>query len=86
MSQSPTRPVNRIPQMVFLIAATALVIFLILLGTDTISPGDAPTLIISGGLFTIALVAMAAEFEINRTGFSKSTPPVDEGEERRADG
>ena len=85
MSHSPTRPVNRIPQVVFLSAAAALVVFLVLLGTDTISPGDAPTLIISGGLFTIALVAMAAEFEINRTGFSKSTPPLEEGEERPAD-
>lgn len=80
MSQTTPRPVNRIPQMVFLAAAAALVIFLILLGTDAIDPGNAPTLIIAGSLFTVALGAMAAEFEINRTGFSKSTPPVDDGE------
>ena len=79
MSQSTPRPINRIPQIVFLAAAAALVICLILLGTNTINPGSAPTLIIAGGLFTVALGAMAAEFEINRTGFSKSTPPVDEG-------
>lgn len=80
MAQPTSRPVNRIPQVVLLLAAAALVIFLILLGTDTINPGDGPTLIISGGLFAIALIAMAAEFEINRTGFSKSTPPREEGE------
>ena len=80
MSQSTPRPINRIPQIVFLAAAAALVIFLILLGTDTITPGNGPTLIIAGSLFTVALGAMAAEFEINRTGFSSSTPPVDESE------
>lgn len=80
MSQSTSRPINRIPQLVFLVAAAALVIFLVLLGTDTIDPGSGPTLIIAGILFTVALGAMAAEFEINRTGFSERTPPLDEGE------
>ena len=80
MSQSTPRPINRIPQFVFLTAAGALVVFLVLLGTDAINLGSAPTMIVSGTLFTVALGAMAAEFEINRTGFSKSTPPVDEGE------
>lgn len=80
MSTPASRPINRMPQYVLLGAAAALVIFLVLLGTDTISPGDGPTLIISGGLFTIALGAMAAEFEINRTGFSKTTPPADDVE------
>jgi peptidoglycan/LPS O-acetylase OafA/YrhL len=85
MSEPTARPINRIPQIVLLTAAAALVVFLILLGTDTIAPGDAPTLIIGGALFAVALVALAAEFEINRTGFSKSTPPLEEGEERRPD-
>jgi peptidoglycan/LPS O-acetylase OafA/YrhL len=85
MSEPTTRPINRIPQIVLLSAGAALVIFLILLGTDAIAPGDGPTLIIGGALFAVALVAMAAEFEINRTGFSNSTPPLEEGEERRGD-
>lgn len=82
MSQSSPRPVNRIPQIVLLAAAAALVIFLILLGTDAINPGDAPTLIIAGALFTIALGAMAAEFEINRTGFSQPSAPLEDRDER----
>jgi peptidoglycan/LPS O-acetylase OafA/YrhL len=85
MSEPATPPINRIPQIVLLAAAAALVVFLILLGTDTIAPGDGPTLIIGGALFAVALVAMAAEFEINRTGFSNSTPPLEEGEERQGD-
>jgi hypothetical protein len=72
MSETTGRPINRLPQIVLLVAATALIVFLILLGTHTISPGDGPTLIISGGLFAVALIAMAAEFEINRTGFSNN--------------
>lgn len=79
MPDSSSRAVNRIPQVVLLVAAGLLVIFLVLLGTEAISPGDAATLIIAGSLFAIALGAMAAEFEINRTGFSKN-PPRDEGE------
>jgi small neutral amino acid transporter SnatA (MarC family) len=71
MSQSPGRPINRIPQIVMLLAAGALIVFLILLGTDTISPGDGPTMIISGSLFAIALIATAAEFEINGTGLNR---------------
>lgn len=72
MSEPTGRPINRIPQIVLLVAAAALIVFLVLLGTDAISPGGGPTLIISGGLFAVALIAMAAEFEINRTGFSKN--------------
>lgn len=82
MSQSSPRHINRIPQVVLLSAAAALVIFLILLGTDTIHPGDAPTLIIAGALFTVALGAMAAEFEINRTSLDQPSAPVDDRDER----
>lgn len=82
MSQSSPPHINRIPQVVLLSAAAALVIFLILLGTHTIHPGGAPTLIIAGALFTIALGAMAAEFEINRTSLDRPAPPAQEREER----
>lgn len=80
MSQSTSQPINRIPQVVLLVAAAALVTFLVLLGTDTINPGGAPTMIIAGGLFTIGLVAMAAEIEINRTGLDNPAPVQEEGE------
>ncbi len=82
MSQPSPRHINRIPQVVLLGAAGALVIFLILLGTNTVNPGDGPTLIIGGALFTVALGAMAAEFEINRTGFSQPSAPAEDREER----
>lgn len=84
MSEPTGRPINRIPQIVLLLSAAALIVFLILLGTDTIAPGDGPTLIIAGGLFAVALVAMAAEFEINRTGFSKA--PEDQGQSTPQEG
>lgn len=77
MSEPAARAINRIPQIVLLLAGAALILFLILLGTDTIAPGDGPTLIIAGGLFAVGLIAMAAEFEINRTAFSKA--PEDQG-------
>lgn len=71
MSRPPSRRINRIPQTVFLAAAAALVVFLFLLGTETINPGDATTMIIAGSLFTVGLIATAFEFELNRTGIEK---------------
>lgn len=71
MPEPPSRPINRIPQIVFLIAAAALVIFLVLLGTEIIVPGDATIMLIGGTLFTVGLIATAFEFELNRTGIDK---------------
>lgn len=73
MSQPTGSPINRIPQIVLLLAAAALIVFLILLGTDTISPGDGPTMIIAGSLFTIALIAIAFEIEVNGTGLNRKS-------------
>lgn len=78
MSQQPSRPINRVPQIVFLTAAAALVIFMILLGTDTISPDGPIILIVGSSLFAIALLAMAMEIGINRTGLDKPAPKNDE--------
>jgi hypothetical protein len=74
MSQQPSRPVNRVPQIIFLTAAAALVIFMILLGTDTINPAGPIILIVGSTLFAIALLAMAMEIGVNRTGLDKAPP------------
>jgi hypothetical protein len=73
MSESPSRPINRIPQYIILLAAAALIVFLFLLGTDTISPDGPTTLIIASVLAGIAFVSTMLEIGINQAG--KKTPP-----------
>lgn len=77
MSPTPSRSINRIPQIILLAAAAGLIIFLILLGTDTITLDSGPTMMISAGLFSIAMVATALEFGMNQTGID-NTPKTDE--------
>lgn len=71
MSERPSQPINRIPQIVFLIAAAALVTFLFLIRTETIELAGPTIMIVAGVLFTIGLIATAFEFELNRTGLDK---------------
>lgn len=77
MSQTPPRRVNRIPQIMLLASATAMVIFLILLGTDAISLEGAPVMMISSALFGVAMVATALEFGLNQTGIDKKPESTD---------
>jgi len=74
MSHQPSRPVNRVPQIVFLSAAAAMIVFMILLGTDTLELDGAIILIIGSSLFAVALLAMGMEMGINRTGLDKAPP------------
>jgi hypothetical protein len=72
MSQSPSRPINRIPQYIILLAAAALIVFLFLLGTDTVTPDGPTTLIIGSVLAGTAFVATMLEIGLNQTGQKKT--------------
>jgi hypothetical protein len=72
MSPTESRPINRIPQYVLLLAGAALIIFLVLLGTDAISLDGGLTLIIASALFGVGMIAAVAEIGINQTGIKTS--------------
>lgn len=69
--QTQPRQVNRIPQFLLLGSVAAIIIFLVLLGTDTIALDGPPVMMIASGLFGIAMVATALEFGLNQTGIDK---------------
>ena len=72
MSQSPSHSINRTPQYIFLAAGAALIILLILLGTDVVNLDGPLVLIISSSLFALAMIAMAMELTTNRAGSNKA--------------
>jgi hypothetical protein len=78
MSESPSRRVNRIPQIVILLAAAALIVFMILLGTDTITPDGPTTLIIASVLAGAAFVGTMLEIAFNHTATGAKNTTSDE--------
>jgi hypothetical protein len=68
MSDSPSRPSIRIPQIIVLIAAAALIVFMLLLGTDTITPDGGTILVIGGVLVSVAFIGTMLEMANNQAG------------------
>jgi hypothetical protein len=68
MSESPSRPSIRITQVIVLTAAAALIVFMLLLGTDTITPDGGTILVIGGVLVSVAFIGTMLEMANNQAG------------------